>query len=233
MAVLIKQSSCLGTFQQCFGGGKAVAHLLVSPHRVKALWSGGGPERGLVSSCASRVAARTARGRSHRARAASQEPPHRDPAAEAEEARGAALPAPLEQCVAWLRAYFCEPARTRALPLPAFHHPLLLRASFTREVLWRLLGAVPFGEAVSYQRLAALAGSGKAARAVGSAVQSNPIPIIIPCHRVIRSSGDLGQYGGGALMKQWLLSHEKLAKMGTWEHPTFLQQTPCAEAASC
>ncbi|NWY05298.1 MGMT methyltransferase, partial [Nothoprocta ornata] len=133
-------------------------------------------------------------------------------AAEAEEARGAALPAPLEQCVAWLRAYFCEPARTRALPLPAFHHPLLLRASFTREVLWRLLGAVPFGEAVSYQRLAALAGSGKAARAVGSAMRSNPIPIIIPCHRVIRSSGDLGQYGGGALMKQWLLSHEKLHK---------------------
>ncbi|NXA34516.1 MGMT methyltransferase, partial [Eudromia elegans] len=133
-------------------------------------------------------------------------------AVEARDPRAAALPVPLEQCVAWLHAYFCEPARTSALPLPAFHHPLLLRASFTREVLWTLLRDVRFGEAVSYKQLAALAGNGNAARAVGGAMRSNPIPIIIPCHRVIRSSGDTGHYGAGHLMKQWLLSHEKQHK---------------------
>ncbi|XP_025921447.1 methylated-DNA--protein-cysteine methyltransferase [Apteryx mantelli] len=125
---------------------------------------------------------------------------------------GGTLPAPLQQCAAWLRAYFCEPALTAALPLPAFHHPLLRQASFTGQVLWTLLREVKFGEAVSYKQLAALAGNGRAARAVGGAMRSNPIPIIIPCHRVIRSSGESGNYGGGRLLKEWLLSHERLQK---------------------
>ncbi|XP_035403515.1 methylated-DNA--protein-cysteine methyltransferase [Cygnus atratus] len=119
---------------------------------------------------------------------------------------------PLKQCTAWLRTYFCEPARTEQLPVPPFHHPLLQRDSFTRQVLWILLRDVKFGEAISYQKLADLAGNSKAARAVGGAMRSNPIPIIIPCHRVIRSSGQTGNYGGGNLMKEWLLSHEKLQK---------------------
>ncbi|KAM7102120.1 methylated-DNA--protein-cysteine methyltransferase isoform 2-T2 [Ciconia maguari] len=119
---------------------------------------------------------------------------------------------PLKQCTAWLHAYFCEPARTASLPVPAFHHPLLQRDSFTRRVLWTLLRDVKFGEAVSYKQLADLAGNSRAARAVGGAMRSNPIPIIIPCHRVICSSGQTGNYGGGNLMKEWLLSHEKLQK---------------------
>ncbi|KAM6091613.1 methylated-DNA--protein-cysteine methyltransferase isoform 2-T2 [Theristicus caerulescens] len=132
---------------------------------------------------------------------------------------------PLKQCTAWLHAYFCEPARMASLPIPAFHHPLLRRAmhtnstpfvfladSFTRQVLWTLLRDVKFGEAVSYKQLADLAGNSRAARAVGGAMRSNPIPIIIPCHRVICSSGQSGNYGGGNLMKEWLLSHEKLQK---------------------
>ncbi|NXW68764.1 MGMT methyltransferase, partial [Hirundo rustica] len=122
------------------------------------------------------------------------------------------LPEPLRQCTAWLRAYFCEPASTGSLPVPAFHHPLLQRDSFTRKVLWTLLEDVKFGEAVSYKQLAELAGNSRAARAVGGAMRSNPIPIIIPCHRVIRSSGDSGRYGGGQPLKEWLLSHEKLQK---------------------
>ncbi|XP_037996362.1 methylated-DNA--protein-cysteine methyltransferase isoform X2 [Motacilla alba alba] len=122
------------------------------------------------------------------------------------------MPEPLQQCTAWLRAYFCEPATTGTLPVPAFHHPLLQRDSFTRQVLWTLLNDVKFGEAVSYKQLAELAGNSRAARAVGGAMRSNPIPILIPCHRVIRSSGDSGSYGGGHLMKEWLLSHEKLQK---------------------
>uniref|UniRef100_A0A8D2PHY1 Methylated-DNA--protein-cysteine methyltransferase n=1 Tax=Zosterops lateralis melanops TaxID=1220523 RepID=A0A8D2PHY1_ZOSLA len=122
------------------------------------------------------------------------------------------MPQPLQQCTAWLRAYFCEPATTGTLPLPAFHHPLLQRDSFTRQVLWTLLNDVKFGEAVSYKQLADLAGNSRAARAVGGAMRSNPIPIIIPCHRVIRSSGDSGNYGGGQQLKEWLLSHERLQK---------------------
>ncbi|NWW08180.1 MGMT methyltransferase, partial [Oreocharis arfaki] len=122
------------------------------------------------------------------------------------------MPEPLQQCTAWLRAYFCEPAAMATLPVPAFHHPLLQRDSFTRQVLWTLLNDVKFGEAVSYKQLADLAGNSRAARAVGGAMRSNPIPIIIPCHRVIRSSGDTGSYGGGHLLKEWLLSHEKLQK---------------------
>lgn len=122
------------------------------------------------------------------------------------------MPEPLQQCTAWLRAYFSEPASTESLPVPAFHHPLLQRDSFTRQVLWTLLNDVKVGEAISYKQLADLAGNSRAARAVGGAMRSNPIPIIIPCHRVIRSSGDSGSYGGGHLMKQWLLSHERLQK---------------------
>ncbi|NXS52039.1 MGMT methyltransferase, partial [Brachypteracias leptosomus] len=119
---------------------------------------------------------------------------------------------PLKQCTAWLQTYFCHPALTATLPLPPFHHPLLQRDSFTRQVLWTLLRDVKLGEAVSYKQLADLAGNSRAARAVGGAMRSNPIPILIPCHRVIRSSGQSGNYGGGNLMKEWLLSHEKLQK---------------------
>ncbi|KFZ57285.1 Methylated-DNA--protein-cysteine methyltransferase, partial [Podiceps cristatus] len=86
-------------------------------------------------------------------------------------------------------------------------HFVFLADSFTRQVLWTLLRDVKFGEAVSYKQLAELAGNSRAARAVGGAMRSNPIPILIPCHRVIRSSGQTGNYGGGNLMKEWLLSH--------------------------
>ncbi|XP_060097399.1 methylated-DNA--protein-cysteine methyltransferase isoform X2 [Heteronotia binoei] len=119
---------------------------------------------------------------------------------------------PLKQCVAWLQAYFCEPWMTEKLTTPPFHHPLLEKASFTREVLRTLLRDVKFGEAVSYKQLAALAGNSKAARAVGGAMRSNPVPIIIPCHRVICSSGQTGNYTGGSHLKEWLLSHERLQK---------------------
>ncbi|XP_068054448.1 methylated-DNA--protein-cysteine methyltransferase isoform X1 [Anomalospiza imberbis] len=84
------------------------------------------------------------------------------------------MPEPLQQCTAWLRAYFCEPATTETLPVPAFHHPLLQRDSFTGQVLWTLLKDVKFGEAVSYKQLADLAGNSRAARAVGGAMRSNP-----------------------------------------------------------
>ncbi|KAB0384684.1 hypothetical protein FD755_006601 [Muntiacus reevesi] len=86
--------------------------------------------------------------------------------------------------------------------------PCLRARSFTRQVLWKLLKLVKFGETVSYQQLAALAGNPRAARAVGGAMRSNPIPILIPCHRVVCSSGAVGNYSGGVGVKEWLLAHE-------------------------
>ncbi|XP_057634646.1 methylated-DNA--protein-cysteine methyltransferase [Chionomys nivalis] len=141
------------------------------------------------------------------------------------------LPEPLVQCTAWLEAYFHEPAATEGLPLPALHHPVFQQDSFTRQVLWKLLKVVKFGEMVSYQQLAALAGNPKAARAVGGAMRSNPVPILIPCHRVICSDGSLGNYsGGGQTVKEWLLAHEgiptrkptckALGLTGTWLRPS-------------
>nr|XP_009668815.1 PREDICTED: methylated-DNA--protein-cysteine methyltransferase [Struthio camelus australis] len=121
-------------------------------------------------------------------------------------------PRPLYRCSGWLSFYFLDPGGWGRAAIPAVHYLFALRDSFTRQVLWTLLNDVKFGEAISYKQLAALAGNSKAARAVGGAMRSNPIPIIIPCHRVIRSSGETGNYGGGNLMKEWLLSHEKLQK---------------------
>ena len=78
---------------------------------------------------------------------------------------------------------------------------------FQRQV-WRRLRRVRPGEAISYARLAAAIGRPKAVRAVGSANRSNPVSLVVPCHRVIRSDGSLGGYGGGVKRKKWLLDHE-------------------------
>nr|XP_037865653.1 methylated-DNA--protein-cysteine methyltransferase isoform X3 [Chlorocebus sabaeus] len=117
-------------------------------------------------------------------------------------------PEPLMQCTAWLNAYFHQPEAIEELPVPALHHPIFQQESFTRQVLWKLLKVVKFGEVISYQQLAALAGNPKAARAVGGAMRNNPVPILIPCHRVICSSGAVGNYSGGLAVKEWLLVHE-------------------------
>ena len=69
---------------------------------------------------------------------------------------------------------------------------------------------IPFGTTVSYRDIAVRAGNPKAVRAAGSANAKNPVPIIIPCHRVLRSDGTLGGYGGGLDLKKRLLLHECL-----------------------
>lgn len=117
-------------------------------------------------------------------------------------------PESLAQCVAWLQTYFHEPQTVDSLPWPALHHPVFQQDSFTRQVLQRLQAAVGPGEVVSYQKLAALAGNPQAARAVGRAMKYNPVPILIPCHRVIHSNGNVGPYSGGPGVKEWLLDHE-------------------------
>ena len=83
-----------------------------------------------------------------------------------------------------------------------------LSRGFRREVLEALFRDVGFGHVVSYRDLAEIAGRPKASRAVGSAMATNPIPIVVPCHRVLRTGGALGGYGGGLEVKRWLLRHE-------------------------
>jgi len=77
-----------------------------------------------------------------------------------------------------------------------------------RKRVWRALRRIPFGHTVAYGGLARRVGAPQGARAVGQAVGANPIAIVVPCHRVIRASGELGGFGGGLPIKRWLLSHE-------------------------
>lgn len=79
---------------------------------------------------------------------------------------------------------------------------------FQRRV-WQALCRIPYGETVSYQAVARAIGNEKAVRAVGQANHRNPIPIIIPCHRVIGKGGALVGYGGGLKIKETLLAMEK------------------------
>lgn len=74
--------------------------------------------------------------------------------------------------------------------------------------VWRHIGAIPFGSCMTYQRLAALAGSPKAARAAGTACGANPLSVIIPCHRVVSVNG-LGGFAGGVSIKKALLALEQ------------------------
>jgi methylated-DNA-[protein]-cysteine S-methyltransferase len=85
-----------------------------------------------------------------------------------------------------------------------------LTAGFRREVL-RATAAIPYGTTSSYRRLATEAGSPAAVRAAGTALALNPLPIVVPCHRVLRSDGQLGGYRGGAGAKALLLELERAA----------------------
>lgn len=79
--------------------------------------------------------------------------------------------------------------------------------AFQREV-WRALREIPCGDTVSYAELAGRIGRPTAVRAVGLANGSNPVGIVVPCHRVIGANGSLTGYGGGIERKRWLLQHE-------------------------
>lgn len=79
---------------------------------------------------------------------------------------------------------------------------------FERKV-WMELTKIPVGETRSYSQIAAAVGNAQAGRAVGNANGKNPVPIIVPCHRVIRSDGTLGGYSSGIQIKKALLEHER------------------------
>lgn len=83
---------------------------------------------------------------------------------------------------------------------------------FQRKV-WAALRRIPAGRTASYSELARTVGAPSAVRAAGTANGQNPVPVVIPCHRVVRSDGSLGGYGGGLDRKRWLLDHER-ARLG-------------------
>lgn len=95
-------------------------------------------------------------------------------------------------------------------PLPPIPVDLRRGSPFQRQV-WQALHKVPFGETRSYLQVAASIGKPSAARAVGQACGRNPIPVIIPCHRVLASNGKLGGFSSGLQVKQKLLELERMA----------------------
>lgn len=109
----------------------------------------------------------------------------------------------MEKLVAEMDGYFS--GKLMRFTTPVFP---LGGSAFARKV-WDALMLIPYGETKSYSQVAALIGRPLAHRAVGSAVGSNEIPIIIPCHRVVRSDGTLGGYGPGLEFKKKLLQLEK------------------------
>jgi methylated-DNA-[protein]-cysteine S-methyltransferase len=100
-----------------------------------------------------------------------------------------------------LEEYFSGTRQTFDLPLEPTGTPFQLQ-------VWELLRRIPYGATTSYGALAKQLGDPTASRAVGAANGQNPIPIIVPCHRVIGSNGDLTGFGGGIERKRWLLKHE-------------------------
>ena len=114
----------------------------------------------------------------------------------------------LRRTRAWLSAYF-DGATAEIGDLPLDMHG----APFEQRV-WRALVDIPAGQTTSYGAIAKKLGASRAARAVGAANGANPIAIIVPCHRVIGSSGSLIGYGGGLDRKTWLLDHERRWRSG-------------------
>ena len=111
-------------------------------------------------------------------------------------------PAPIDRARRELDEYFEGRRRRFDLPLD-----LAVLADFNRRVL-RELARVPYGEVVTYGELAARAARPRAARAVGTVMNRNPLPIVLPCHRVIGANGKLVGYGGGLERKEALLRLE-------------------------
>lgn len=93
-----------------------------------------------------------------------------------------------------------------------FQLPIFFQGTPFQEKVWRSLLNIPYGSTKSYQEIAREIGNEKAVRAVGGAVHLNPLPLILPCHRVIGKNGSLVGFGLGLSTKKWLLEHERLGK---------------------
>jgi methylated-DNA-[protein]-cysteine S-methyltransferase len=124
----------------------------------------------------------------------------------------------IEECLNYLNLYFsycntndksfdCTKLNEK---LPSICWPSVsTKDSFTYKVLRTLVDKVEFGQRVSYKELASLSGNPNAQRAVGTVMRRNPIAVIIPCHRVVKSDkATIGNYNGGVEIKEWLLKYE-------------------------
>lgn len=110
-----------------------------------------------------------------------------------------------QEAAAALKAYFAGEPRS-------FDHLVLdLQGTPFQIMVWQTLRQVPFGTITSYLALAESLGIPRSVRAMGGALRANPLPIIIPCHRVIATNGSLGGYSAGLQYKRFLLSHEQVA----------------------
>ena len=112
----------------------------------------------------------------------------------------------IQTCIIQLDEYFAGSRKTFVLPLEP------PGTDFQRRV-WSALQHIDHGKTATYGTIAAAIGNPKASRAVGGANNKNPIIIIIPCHRIIGSTGAMVGYGGGLHRKIWLLEHESKAKL--------------------
>ena len=108
---------------------------------------------------------------------------------------------PLRECAAQLAEYFAATRRAFDLPLAPEGTPF-------QQGAWSALRTIPYGTTVSYGHQAEVMGDRRKARAVGMANGRNPIPIVVPCHRVVGSNGHLTGFAGGLEAKAWLLDHE-------------------------
>jgi O-6-methylguanine DNA methyltransferase len=119
------------------------------------------------------------------------------------EAAAESEPEALAAAVAAFDAYFAgDPAALRALPVDLAGTPF-------QEAVWERLREIPAGETMTYTALAAAVGRPGAIRAVGAAVGRTPVPVVVPCHRVVGADGSLTGYAGGLEMKAALLAHEQ------------------------
>lgn len=107
----------------------------------------------------------------------------------------------IDDTISQLTEYFDRTRTTFSLPLDP------VGTAFQRAV-WDALAAIPFGETMAYGEVAAELDKPDASRAVGSATGRNPISIVVPCHRLVASSGKLTGFAGGLEAKRWLLAHE-------------------------
>ncbi|KJF45041.1 methylated-DNA--[protein]-cysteine S-methyltransferase [Draconibacterium sediminis] len=122
----------------------------------------------------------------------------------AEKAENSAVqPKILENTETQLQEYFAGERKN-------FNLQLAPEGTDFQQKIWELVQNVDYGVTASYLDIAKLSGSEKNTRAVGLANGKNPIPIIIPCHRIVGSSGKLTGYAGGLERKRWLLNHELL-----------------------
>jgi methylated-DNA-[protein]-cysteine S-methyltransferase len=115
-------------------------------------------------------------------------------------------PARLDPVAAELDEYFAGRRRSFDVPLD-----WRLSAGFRRTVLNHLAADIGYGHTATYAKVAQLAGNPKAVRAVGTACATNPLPVVVPCHRVVRADGGIGGYLGGVQAKRTLLTLEAAA----------------------